>query len=399
MRIYTLLAGLLLTAQLATGQTTPSNPLVQQAEKLVQEKKYESAYKLLDKADPKNLQPEVLLAKERVVLENYLMSMNHRMFALKDLQPSETVQQLRGKAGNYSMYSLDIPLELNRLSKKYPTNYALAKGLGDYYYATQQCHCGERDKSDAQLLGLVLRYYTDAHAHGLGDYMSYYAVGYAQVVQKHAAESLPAFQKSIELDPKYPTSHYNLAYALMELDRPAEAIPEARAAYELYTIPALKADAARMLGYLYAVQKQPEEAQKAYQQSLALQPQNYHTLKGLLGLAVAARQANAPELAAQLYRLNPADDQMFSDIMDIYQASNQWAEAEAFFRGQLPSAPKEPTAQGQLHFYLAILNMQLQRPKEARPHFLEAKKQLTKVVDPKNQLFALIEKGLAETKP
>jgi tetratricopeptide (TPR) repeat protein len=399
MRFRLLLVALLLGIATTQAQMLPASGLLAQAEQLVQNRKYESAYQLLDKADPKNQQPEVLLAKEKLVLDNYLISMGHRIFGLKDLEAGETVAALRGKEGRYSMHPLDLPLELNRLQRKFLTNYALAKGLGDYYYIVQQCHCGEQDKTDAQLLGLVLRYYGAAHAHGLGDYMSYYAVGYANLMLEKATLSVAPFEKSIALNPQYPTSHYNLAYALMQLKQPAPALAQAQQAYDLYTDPALKADAARMLGHLYQQQKQPAEAQKAYQQSLALQPRNYHTLKSLLALAVPARQTEATSLATELFRLNPADDQMYIDIMDIYQASNQWAEAETFFQSQLATAPKEPTPQGLLHFYLAILNMQLQRPKMARPHFLEAQKQLAKVASPENEMFGIIKRGLAETKP
>ncbi|TGE26699.1 tetratricopeptide repeat protein [Hymenobacter metallicola] len=399
MRYYLLLAASVLAAPGAWAQTTIPADLLPKAEQLVQKQQYETAYDLLEKADPKNQQPQVLLAKEKLVLDNYLVSMGHQMFGLRNLKPGETVGQLRGKEGDYSMHPLDLPLELNRLQRKYPTNYALAKGLGDYYYAVQQCGCGEQDKTAAQLLDLVLRYYGAAHAHGLGDFMSHYAVGYANLMQQKTAASIPPFEKSIALNPQYPTSHYNLAYALMHLNRQAEAVPHAQQAYDLYTDPELKADAVRMLGVLYQEQKQPAEALKAYRQSLALQPDNYQTLKLMLAMAVPARSPEATELATRLYRLDPADDQMFIDIMDIYQASKQWAEAEAFFRSQLPSTPKEPAPQGLLHFYLAILNMQLERPKEARPHFLEAQKQLAKVVKPDHEMFSVIKRGLAETKP
>ncbi|HEX8504505.1 MAG TPA: hypothetical protein VF630_03985 [Hymenobacter sp.] len=84
---------------------------------------------------------------------------------------------------------------------------------------------------------------------------------------------------------------------------------------------------------------------------------------------------------------------------DVYQAQNQWSEAEAFFSSQLPKAPAEPTAQGLLHLYVAILNMQLKRPNVARPHFLTAQAQPKKVVKPDTPLFQMIARGLAESKP
>ncbi|WP_426489728.1 hypothetical protein [Hymenobacter sp. 102] len=399
MRFYSIATVLGLTVQVALAQTPAATALTRAAQ-LTKEKKYESAFDVLDKADPKNLQPELLLAKEKLVLENYLISMNHQAFGLRDLAPGETVEKLRGKEGDYSMHMLNLPLELNRLQRKYPTNYALSKGLGDYWYAVLMCGCGEQDKPERQKQDLVLRYYNAAHAHGLGDYTSYFGVGYVQLLRDQVVPATAAFEKSVALKADYPNSHYNLSYALWLQKKPAEGIAHAKAAYDLYADePRRRADAARMLGMLQEQQQKPAEAKAAYQQSLVLNPQDAPSMLGMLRLAVAAHSPEAPTWAAKLYQLNPADDQMFSDILDVYQEHNQWAEAEAFFRSQLPTAPKEPTAQGLLHFYLGTLNMQLKQPQAARPHFQEAKKQLATVVKPDHPIMQVIEKGLAESKP
>lgn len=393
-----LLSALLLIARVGLGQTVEKDALAQ-AGKLEASKQYEAAYAVLDKADPKDKQPAVLLAKEKLLLDYYLITLSFRGFGLQDLAPNETVEQLRGKPGKYSMHLLDIPQKLTQLQKQFPQDFRLAKGLGDYYYRALLCRCGEQAKTEADLLNLVIENYGQAHAHQLGDFMSYYAVGYAHLAQKQAQASTEPFEKSIALNPQYPTSHYNLAYALWQLKRPAQALPFAQNAFRLYSEPELKADAARMLGELYKEQQQPAEARKAWLQSFELQPQNYATLRNLLEVSVASQAPDAAAWAARLYQLDPADDQMFSDIMDIYQAQNQWAEAEAFFSSQLPKAPAKPAAQGLLHFYVAILNMQLKRPKVARPHFLTAQTQLKKVAKPDNPLFDSIARGLAETKP
>ncbi|MDO7850614.1 hypothetical protein [Hymenobacter convexus] len=390
---------LVLLAQPALSQAVTPAAALAQAAKLEAEKKYESAYQILDKADPKNQQPEVVLQKEKLLLRYYLIAINFQAFGLKDLAPGETVERLRGKEGQYSTHLLDIPKTLTQLQKRFPQDYRLSQGLGDYYYRAVLCHCGEQDKTEAQLLDLVIAHYSQAHAHQLGDFMTYYAVGYAHLAQGRAQPSVAPFEKSIALNAQYPDSPYNLAYALMLLKEPARAIPYAQTSLRLYTDPEMKADAARLLGTLYQRTQRPAEAKKALLQSLDLQPQHYATLRNLLELAVSTHAPDAPTWAARLYQLNPADDQMFSDIMDIYQAQNQWAEAEAFFSSQLPTAPAKPSAQGLLHFYVAILNMQLRRPQLARPHFLAAQRELKKVAKPDNPMFQLIDKGLAESKP
>lgn len=392
-----LLAGLSLVARVALGQAPAA---LEQAAKLEATKQYEAAYQVLDKADPKDQQPAVFLQKEKILLDYYLITLSFQGFGLKNLGPKETVAQLRGQTeGQYSMHLVDIPKQLAQLQKRFPQDYRLRKGLGDYYYRAMLCHCGEQDKTETQLLKLVLDNYDQAHAHQVGDFMSYYAVGYAHLVQGESEPSVAPFEKSIALNPDYPTSHYNLAYALLQLKKPAEATVQAQTALRLYTDPPLKADAAHMLGVLYRQQQKPEEARKAWMQSLEIQPQKYASFRSLLELAVSTHAPDATTWATRLYQLNPADDEMFVDIMDIYQAQNQWAEAEAFFSSQVPKAPAEPAAQGLLHFYLAILNMQLKRPQVARPYFLTAQTELRKVAKPDNELFKAIDKGLAETKP
>jgi hypothetical protein len=58
-------------------------------------------------------------------------------------------------------------------------------------------------------------------------------MGYAAPGAAASAGQCGIFRAVYCLNPDYPTSHYNLAYALLELQRPAEAIPHAQAALKL----------------------------------------------------------------------------------------------------------------------------------------------------------------------
>ena len=132
-RFCSISACLLLLSHLGVSQSATSAVLMSAA-KLEAEKKYESAYQVLNKADPKDQQPEIFLQKEKLLLEYYLIALNFQAFGLKDLAAGETVELLRGKEGEYSMHLLDIPQKIAQLRKRFLQDYRLRKGLGDYYF-------------------------------------------------------------------------------------------------------------------------------------------------------------------------------------------------------------------------------------------------------------------------
>ena len=108
----------------------------------------------------------------------------------------------------------------------------------------------------------------------------------------------------------------------------------------------------------------------------------YAALKGEVAAAVAAHAPQAPALAERLYRLSPNDEQVYTDLMAIYEAESAAPALLAFFTSRLPTAPPTPKAQGYLHLYAGILSMQLGQLVDARPHFVQAKTQLRKVSCP-----------------
>ncbi|OON71042.1 hypothetical protein B0919_03355 [Hymenobacter sp. CRA2] len=389
-------------APAAQAQTEAA--VLQQAEQLIQQKKYESAYRVLDKFDPKNARTAVLLKKEDVVLNYYLLSVNHEIFGLQDLKPTQRVEELRGKPGRYGSVRLPLRPLLDSLKRLRPTDYGLDLGLGHYYYAVQQCGCGRQGLSEDELLQRAEQYFTTAHAHQREDFESHFALGFISMRRKQMAEGAAELERSLALNPNYPNAHYNLAYAYSALGRPADALPHARRAGALYQNPEYKADAVSMTATLEKQLKggaapnllgtrEAEAAANAKDQAA------YDALKAQVAAAVAAKAPNAKALTLQLFQLNPANDAVYSDLMDIYQEHEQPAAMAAFFQEQLPAAPQTPAVQGLLHFYVACLDMQLQRPAEAYPHFRQADMLLRKVSSPDNPAFAIIKKGLNESRP
>ncbi|WP_165903793.1 tetratricopeptide repeat protein [Hymenobacter gummosus] len=400
--ILSLLAAALLAAPAARAQTEAA--VLQQAEQLIKQKKYESAYRALDKFDPRNGRTAVLLKKEDIVLNYYLMSVNHQLFGLQDLKPNQDVKQLRGRPGTYGMVQLPLQELLDSLKRLRPTDYGLDLGLGHYYYALQQCGCGGQELGEEELLRRAEQYFTAAHAHQREDYESHFALGFIRLYRKEMALAVEALERSLQLNPNYPNAHYNLAYAYTALGRPADALPHARRAAALYQEPDYRADAVGMVASLEKQLKggaapgllgtrSQEAATKEQAQA------DYQTLRAQVAAAVQAKAADAPALTKQLFGLDPASDTMYGDLMDLYQQHGQAAALVTFFEAQLPTAPPTPAVQGQLHFYLACLNMELQRPAAAYPHFRQADVLLRKVTPATNPAFDIIKRGLAASRP
>lgn len=228
----------------AVKKTTASKPaakplteaqVLQQASDLMLERKYESAFKLLNQFDPRHRRPAIVLKQTELALNYYLRSRELEGFGFRDLAPTERLDSLRAKYTRAAIpYPFAVEPILLNLKKRYPTNYKLDRALADYYYQVLQCECAEAEKSPKALMALISRYYTTAHKHGLGDYLSYYAMGYVRMSQGRFAESVPLFKRSVALRSNYPLAHFNLAYSYNELKKLPEAREEVLTAARLF---------------------------------------------------------------------------------------------------------------------------------------------------------------------
>ena len=64
---------------------------IKKANDFIAEKKYETAFNLLDKFDPTNDKPNIVLLKEDILLNYFVTSIMHQMFALTDIKKAEDI--------------------------------------------------------------------------------------------------------------------------------------------------------------------------------------------------------------------------------------------------------------------------------------------------------------------
>lgn len=365
--------------------------VIEDANKLIESKKYESAFDLLNDADPNNATPEIAIAKTDLVLNYFVTSLMHQMFALKDLKPDEDILDIRGSEGNFSMYQFSPDSVLLALIEKYPTNYELQKELGYYYHEVHLHYQGNWLIPDSVLVNKFKTYYLDAYENGVFDYWSTYGIGYAYLMKEEYQSAIPYLIKSTELNSEYPSSWYNLAYAYLYTDQREKGIESAKRALELYDDQQYKADAARMIAVMYRELKDSVNAIEYYALANNIQPDDYYTLNPLLELEMALNLKSYKERTKQFFLLAPGNPTIYQDLMRFYWDNNKPDELLDFLSAQLNNYATDYKIRGNLIFYTAVIQFNKKDFDDAKLNFQSAKESFEKVFEPSHQVFKVIE--------
>lgn len=366
--------------------------VIDEANKLIELKKYESAYKLLDNADPNNEKPEIAIAKTKLVLNYYVTSEMHQIFALKDLTPNEKLSAIRGGEGNYSRYKFSPNTILLDLIEKHPNNYVLQKELGNFYHEIHLNYENNWLIPDSVLVNKFKNYYLNAYEKGVFDSWSAYGIGYAYLINLDYQSAIPFLKKSIELkNSKDPYSNYNLAYAYLYTDQTEKGIESAKKALDLYDDLDDKANVARMIAVMYLEQEDPVNAMEYYKKADAIQPNNYSTVKALLELEMDLNMEAYRQRTKQFFLLAPEAPTIYQDLMRFYWTANKPDELIRFLSEQTNNYSSDYTVSGNLKFYTALIQHDKKDFKNAKLNFRLAKEAYEKVFDADHQVFKVIE--------
>jgi tetratricopeptide (TPR) repeat protein len=393
----TLLAFILLTLIGISTFGQSNSEIINKAKNLIADKKYDSAFKLLDKSDPKNEIPDDVLLKEEIALNYFVTSIMHQVFGLKDLGPNETISDYRGKPGEYSMVSFPVNEILEKLIKNHPDNYKLYKGLGDFYYEVHLKYGDNWLKNNKELFNLIEKNYSKAINHGEYDYLTYYVLGYISISQEKYKESIPLFTKSIKLDKDYASAYYNLAYAYLYNNIRDSAIMNAKKSLDLYQDRVYKGDAARMVATIYGELNDELKSIEYYEVSNTIDSNNYYTLRPLLNLYVKTGSEKADQTTEIFYNLGPDKPTIYNDLSSIYFENNKSDKLVNFYKSLIPRYESEPKIYGNLNFYLGRLYFDTDK-KVALDYFMKSKEIFAKVYKEDHQVFKVINDAIEKLK-
>lgn len=375
-----------------------NSEILKKANDLIANKKYSTAFKVLNEYDHENNNPEIVLLKERIVLDYFVTSIMHKFFALKDLQPEENIMQYRGQRGQFEMFSFQIDSLLDRLIKIYPNDCKLKKGLADYYYEVVTKYPGGWFISKNGLFDLMEKNYKDAITNNCADDHSYNALGYINLSRKKYKEGIPYYIKSIELNKTNASSYYNLGYAYLFCDDRENALTNAKISFDLYQDKNYKSDAANMIANIYSELKDDKNSILYLEKSLEILPNNYYTIRLLLSNYVKTGNPKTDSTRELFYNLGPDNPTIYNDLSSIYSQNKKLDDLMNFYNSKLLKYQTEFKIIGSLDFYLGKLYLEKDQNKDAKEYFLKAKDNLSKVLGSDNQVFEEIDKTLKKIK-
>jgi hypothetical protein len=393
---YLVLGVIMFTTFLAHAQT--QQQAIDSATKLIQSRKYETAYKVLDNFDAENKIPEVADKKQDILLKYFVSSIMHTLFGLKDLKGKETISTYRGQPGSYSLFPFEAEEIFTRLKKEQPDNYISYKALGEYYYEVYLKYGDNWLIRQDSLFTLMESNCKIAAEHNAADYITYYILGFVSTSTERYDEGIANFYKCLELEPTHGPASYNMAYAYLYKDQRDSAIKYALRAYDTYTDASLKGDAARIAAVSYGELKDSINEIRYHELCDSVNPENYYSTKALIELYLKDNNSKAYPKRLKFFMLEPTEISTYNDLLDIYFKYNKQEELANFFRAQVKEAVADDfKVRGNLYFSLANIYFG-KDDKKTKEYLLLSKEAFAKVYEKNNNIFKAIDKALKELK-
>jgi tetratricopeptide (TPR) repeat protein len=348
-----LLCGVMLVAVAVSAATTAD--VLSDVDRLVTEKKYLSAFRLLDAQENGDSNPDIALKKAELALKYFVNSIYHKTFSFKDLEEDEDIMDVRGAVGSSMIFNFDIEKVFTPLIKNYPEDQRLYVALADYYLDVYEKYRGLWEKSDKDVLKGAQSHYDKAIALGDLDSGTYFRAGKTALYMNDLAGAAKLLETSVQKSSSYAPARYDLSYVYLFQGKPAEAAPHAVAAYEIYDVTPLKADAAMLAGQAYMDWGNTEEALKYFLLCDKIAPDKYENLRRLMGLYVKlGRGEEANAVGERILEMDPVNPTMARVFLDNYVGSPLEGELPGIFNGLAAKYAGNPEAVGNALYHLSV---------------------------------------------
>ncbi|MCK4329860.1 tetratricopeptide repeat protein [candidate division WOR-3 bacterium] len=372
-----------------------TNDQIAIADSLVNLKKYNSAFKLLDEQPNSNLNPEIVIRKTDIALNYFVFSLMHQIFSFKDLELDESIYDYRGKAGTYDNYLFQIDSILISLIELYPENGKLYKYLGDYYYDVNYIY-GENWLVDYnELLKRINDNYLKAKELNVFNDSTLHNIGVVFLTLGKLDGSIYYFSESLKFNENYASSHYNLAYAYYKKRNFQQALNHSLKAFENYEEPELKGDAARLVGLSYESFDSLDNALKYYLIADDIYPNDYYNLTNLLYIYIKKEDIETSnKIALKFFNIAPENPSVIQDIIQYYLEFNYIDDLANLFEQFEIKYKGDDEVLGNIYFHKGLFYRYYKDTKKSLELYNLAREHFKKVYDDDHYVFGIIDEQI-----
>ncbi len=379
---------------LLTGQTLFAQLSISSCDSLIKEKQFLSAFECVQSIDAENENPDIVLKKVDLALNYNIKTIRNHLFAFVDLREGEELEQLRRvlKDESFSFYEFKPDTILLRLIQKYPSDYRLAKSLGDFYYNTYKNMGDHWFVPARELLEKFNGYYGAAYENGVFDAKSLYALAFYSSIFKNYDQAQVWYEKSLKLNPDDALTAYGAGANRLLNKHPEEGIVNMKHAYELFSDSLKKGDAARILGIMYYKANRKDDALEMFEKSDLLSPQYHPNQMFLLRSQLqAGEEEPALKLAKVIFDQAPVDPDVPDELLEMFRKEGEGELLETIFKSLLKEYRHNHEANGNLRFHYGKLLYLEANSKKAVRMFKKSRSQFSKALPPEHHVFKMLD--------
>jgi tetratricopeptide (TPR) repeat protein len=374
------------------SSNTFSGPFAE-VDKLIADKKYSTAFKLLsDMNDGKS--EDVLVKQFRFVTEYFIQSTMHQMFLFKDLDPGESILELRKElpVGEYE-YTLFDPVKIyNSFIEANGPSPNLDLALGEYYQDAISRYGDQWLISPDEVQQKVKALFISVDNAGISTGNTLSTLGEYAYYEGDFKASKEYYSRSLELEYDNANVHYNYAGTLFSLGETDEFFTHIQYAIDNYEDPRYRADAFFMAAQAAIQINDLKRAEKYLLGGYDAYPLEYRFAQNLNNLYIHLKQfTDAAKFADAIYSLDPKNPNASRMVMDNYNNNNQYDELVSFFLRNLEAYKDNENAMGNLSYHLALLYSEHGEKELALSALNVAEKNFKSVFSEDNAVFGVID--------
>ncbi len=340
--------------------------------KLVEQRKYLSAFNELSKMNTNGDNVEVLVTQFRFLPKYFIQSTSHEMFIFKDLKSNDDIMEMRNYIpdGNYS-YTMFDPIKIyNEYNEKYTKSHLLDLAYGEFIEDAIYRYGDKWKIKPEQAEKEIISLYKSAYESDVYSDKSLAKLGDLYFHDNDMTNAKDFYLRSINLNIENAHSHYSVAIIYINENDQDNFFKHINNAIKYYEHPYFRENS-----YMSAVQASLQvkndidlainyliEGKKEF-------PKGYKFPQNLNYLYLNKKQySNAAEEADYLFSLAPTNPNSTNIIIENYNNYSLSNELEKFFIRNLKIYKNDQNALGNLNYHLGRIYKESNNKEAAIKH-------------------------------